>query len=337
MYASDARGIFLFVVDHTWSLLNTVVGAIYLTVHLIFGHSLDRPTSLNSGRVSVVEGSHPATPRPSAPSARVPARASSGTRTCTSSRVACSGRSTSRWCWRTTSCSPSLRCGCSTTTTPTHRSTASPGTSRSVSTRTCGTRPSRTGSRGRRPDEPRRARTDRDGNHRSGRLADQRGGEPVPIGPPRACDDGDGLTLWPLELRPARQTCSSGAVREPYRFTVRYLLCVTGPAGLPRLDRVLTTATSTGTYPVALEAGDPPLWTAIGTTPRPALLIDVSAQVDHPTPAAPPVLQPLRLRQLDVRSLTGRVVGPRTNPWPRCGSSFPAPGSPPAPTPRAGS
>ena len=51
-------------------------------------------------------------------------------------------------------------------------------------------------------------------------------GEPVPVGPPRACDDGDGLTLWPLELRPARQTRSSGAVREPYRFTVRYLLCV---------------------------------------------------------------------------------------------------------------
>ena len=140
-------------------------------------------------------------------------------------------------------------------------------------------------------------------------------GEPVPVGPPRACDDADGLTLWPLELRPARQTRSSGAVREPYRFTVRYLLCVTGPAGLPRLDRVLTAATSDGSYPVVLEAGDPPLWTAFGTAPRPALLIDVAAQVDHPTPAAPPVLQPLRLRQLGVRSPRrpgGRPRGPTT-------------------------
>ncbi|MEU8329018.1 glycine zipper family protein [Micromonospora sp. NPDC048839] len=59
VYAADARGIFLFVVDHTWSLLNTVVGAIYLTVHLVFGHSLDRPTSSGSGRVSVVEGVSP--------------------------------------------------------------------------------------------------------------------------------------------------------------------------------------------------------------------------------------------------------------------------------------
>lgn len=162
-------------------------------------------------------------------------------------------------------------------------------------------------------------------------------GEPVPVGPPRACDDGDGLSLWPLELRPARQTRSSGAVREPYRFTVRFLLCVTGPAGLPRLDRVLTAATSDGSYPVVLEAGDPPLWTAFGSAPRPALLIDVPAQVDHPTPAAPPVLQPLRLRQLGCAPSPAGWSDPRTNHWRRCGSSYPAPGPPPVPTPTAGS
>ncbi|MBM0235479.1 carboxypeptidase regulatory-like domain-containing protein [Micromonospora sp. STR1_7] len=139
-------------------------------------------------------------------------------------------------------------------------------------------------------------------------------GQAVPIGPPRTGGDADGLTLWPLELRPARQTRSSGAVREPYRFTIRYLLCVTGPAGLDRLDRVLTAATSDGSYPVVLEAGDATLWTAFGAAPRPALLIDVPAQVDHPTPAAPPVLRPLRLRQLGVRTLAGRVVGPEDQP-----------------------
>ncbi|SCG52732.1 hypothetical protein [Micromonospora zamorensis] len=152
-------------------------------------------------------------------------------------------------------------------------------------------------------------------------------GEPVPVGPPRACDDGDGLTLWPLELRPARQTRSSGAVREPYRFTVRFLLCVTGPAGLSRLDRVLTAATSDGSYPVVLEAGDPPLWTAFGSAPRPALLIDAPAQVDHPAPAAPPVLQPLRLRQLGVRALAGRVVGPEDQPLAAMRVELPGTGS----------
>ena len=59
VYAADARGILLFVVDHSWSLLNTVVGAIYLAVHLLFGHSLDPPTSQGSCRVSVVEGVSP--------------------------------------------------------------------------------------------------------------------------------------------------------------------------------------------------------------------------------------------------------------------------------------
>ncbi|MEH1165080.1 carboxypeptidase-like regulatory domain-containing protein [Micromonospora sp. CPCC 205539] len=139
-------------------------------------------------------------------------------------------------------------------------------------------------------------------------------GETVPIGPPRTDGDAGGLTLWPLELRPARQTRSSGAVREPYRFTVRYLLCATGPAGLPGLDRVLTAATRDGSYPVVLEAGEAPMWTAFGSAPRPALLIDVPAQVDHPTPAAPPVLQPLRLRQMELRTLTGRVVGTQDQP-----------------------
>ncbi|MGV9213612.1 carboxypeptidase-like regulatory domain-containing protein [Micromonospora sp. RB23] len=138
--------------------------------------------------------------------------------------------------------------------------------------------------------------------------------EPVPIGPPRAGGDAEGLTLWPLELRPAQQTRSSGAVREPYRFTVRYLLCVAGPAGLAVLDRVLAAATRDGRYPVVLEAGAAALWHALDAAPRPALLIDVPAQVDHPTPAAPPVLQPLRLRQVAVRALAGRVVGPQDQP-----------------------
>ncbi len=56
VYAADFRGVFLFVVDHTWSLLNTLVGAIYLALHLVFGHSLDRATSQHSCRVNVVEG-----------------------------------------------------------------------------------------------------------------------------------------------------------------------------------------------------------------------------------------------------------------------------------------
>ncbi|MET8908147.1 carboxypeptidase-like regulatory domain-containing protein [Micromonospora sp. NPDC004551] len=138
-------------------------------------------------------------------------------------------------------------------------------------------------------------------------------GDPVPVGPPRDDPDG-GLTVWPLELRPARQTAGSGGTREPYRFVVRLLLSGGGPAALPALDRVLAAASAAGQPEVVLAAGDPALWRALGVRPRPALLLDVPARIDRPVPAAPPVRQPLRLRQLDMRTLDGRVVGPERQP-----------------------
>jgi hypothetical protein len=138
-------------------------------------------------------------------------------------------------------------------------------------------------------------------------------GEPVPVGPPRD-DPAGGLTVWPLELRPARQTRGSSGAREPYRFVVRLLVCGGGPAALPRLDRVLAAAATAGEPELVLDAGDPALWRAFGVPPRPALLVDVPAQVARPVPAAPPVLRPLRLRQLELRTLDGQVVGPERQP-----------------------
>lgn len=138
-------------------------------------------------------------------------------------------------------------------------------------------------------------------------------GDPVPVGPPRDDPDG-GLTVWPLELRPARQTAGSGGAREPYRFVVRLLVAGAGPAALPALDRVLAAAATAGEPEVVLAAGDPGLWRAFGVAPRPALLVDVPAQIARPLPAAPPVRHPLQLRHLDLRTLDGRVVGPEQQP-----------------------
>jgi hypothetical protein len=59
VYSADATGVIIFIVDHTWSMLNTFVGSIYLVAHFIFGHTLDRATSQGSCRVSVVEGVSP--------------------------------------------------------------------------------------------------------------------------------------------------------------------------------------------------------------------------------------------------------------------------------------
>ncbi|WP_433528796.1 carboxypeptidase-like regulatory domain-containing protein [Micromonospora sp. CA-263727] len=143
-------------------------------------------------------------------------------------------------------------------------------------------------------------------------LAGAAGGA-VPVGPPRPDADPGRLTLWPLELLPARQTRGSGGP-EPYRLTVRYLLAAGGPDALPALDRVLVAATAAGGRTLVLEAGDPALWSAFGAPPRPSLLIDVAVQVTHPSEPAAPVLRPLRLRQLDMLAFDGRVVGPADQP-----------------------
>ncbi|RIV41249.1 carboxypeptidase-like regulatory domain-containing protein [Micromonospora radicis] len=138
-------------------------------------------------------------------------------------------------------------------------------------------------------------------------------GDAVAVGPPGPDADTAGLALWPLELRPARQTRGTGGP-EPYRFTVRYLLAAGGPDALAALDRVLLAATAANGHPLVLEAGDPALWAAFGTPPRPALLLDVAVQVTQPSRPAAPVLRPLRLRQLDMLTFDGRVVGPADQP-----------------------
>ncbi|NUR28786.1 MAG: glycine zipper family protein [Catenulispora sp.] len=52
-YSGDARGIWLFVVDHTWSMPNTVAGGLFLAAQLVAGHSLDRVVSAGACRISV--------------------------------------------------------------------------------------------------------------------------------------------------------------------------------------------------------------------------------------------------------------------------------------------
>ncbi|WBB52623.1 carboxypeptidase regulatory-like domain-containing protein [Verrucosispora sp. WMMD573] len=139
-------------------------------------------------------------------------------------------------------------------------------------------------------------------------------GDTVPVGPPAPDADPSRLTLWPLDVRPARQTRGSGNGPEPYRFTVRYLLAAGGPEALTALDRALVSATRADGRTLVLEAGDPALWAAFGAPPRPALLIDVPVQIAHPTRPATPVLRPLRLRQLEMLTFDGRVVGPAEQP-----------------------
>jgi hypothetical protein len=54
-YPPTARGVALFAVDHSWSLVNTVAGAAFLTVNLARGHHLAPPRCRHRGRVDLRE------------------------------------------------------------------------------------------------------------------------------------------------------------------------------------------------------------------------------------------------------------------------------------------
>lgn len=138
-------------------------------------------------------------------------------------------------------------------------------------------------------------------------------GEPARLAPPVNGSD-DGLSLWPMELRPQRQTRGAGGAREPYRFGVRFLLTASGPKALRLLDRVLTAAARAGEPEISLEAGDPALWLAFGAAPRPAVFIEAPALIEQPAITAPPVLQPLQVSIIPRVTLAGRVVGPNDVP-----------------------
>jgi hypothetical protein len=137
-------------------------------------------------------------------------------------------------------------------------------------------------------------------------------GQPARLAAPGDSAD-EGLALWPLELRTLRQTRGVSR-REPYRFGVRYLVTATGPNPLRLLDRVLAAAVAAGEPEILLAAGDPALWQAFAAAPRPALLVDVPAQLAYTPQTAPPVLHPLRIKHIARRTLTGLVVGPGDEP-----------------------
>ena len=133
--------------------------------------------------------------------------------------------------------------------------------------------------------------------------------QPVRVGPPVDGPDDTTVTLWPYELRADRQTTGTGP-RNPYRFTVRYVLV----AALPALDRVLGAAVRSGEPTVCLEGLDGSVWSAVRAAPRPVLVIEVPATVSHPVPDTPLVRGPLVLKQTGLRPLAGAVLGPGDQP-----------------------
>jgi hypothetical protein len=58
-YEPTVASVLLFIVDHTWSLANTVAGAVYLAGNLVFGNRIDRDVSRHTGAVQLANGIFP--------------------------------------------------------------------------------------------------------------------------------------------------------------------------------------------------------------------------------------------------------------------------------------
>ncbi|WP_170323743.1 carboxypeptidase-like regulatory domain-containing protein [Cryptosporangium phraense] len=133
-------------------------------------------------------------------------------------------------------------------------------------------------------------------------------GKPVQVRTPPPAPEEDDVTLWAIELRSRRRTAGTGE-RHPYRFVIRCLVT----AELSVLDRILTAAVVDG-RPISPEPLDLGVWAALGTVPRPGLLLEVPAVVAYPRPAVPLVHDPLTLRTADARAVDGTVLGAGDRP-----------------------
>ena len=56
VYTGDAMGIWRFLLDATWSSLNTAAGAIYYGIHMLFGHTFNVDETRGTGSLWIDEG-----------------------------------------------------------------------------------------------------------------------------------------------------------------------------------------------------------------------------------------------------------------------------------------
>jgi hypothetical protein len=141
---------------------------------------------------------------------------------------------------------------------------------------------------------------------------------PVRAGPPaEAGSDRPGVAVWPIALLPERAVHGVGwRGREPFRLQVRHLVTAGGEVEQVggALDQVLLALLDARDLVLHLEPVPPQLWLALRVQPRAAIHIDVPAQVARSVPPVPVVRSPLRVQDIPLRPLRGRVLGPRETP-----------------------
>lgn len=137
----------------------------------------------------------------------------------------------------------------------------------------------------------------------------------VSLAPPGETETTNEVRLYLMEL--VHSPAARGSRRPPLLMTLRYL--VTTHASEPveahrMLGALVIAALENPEFEVEQEPLPVSLWTALGIAPRPSFVLRVPFRHERPEKLAPLVKQPLVVKQLPLRSLEGRVLGPENVP-----------------------
>ena len=137
----------------------------------------------------------------------------------------------------------------------------------------------------------------------------------VSLGPPSASTAGRTVGLYLLDLTqtpPAR-----GKRRPPIQIKLRYLV-TTHAADTKQahqmLGDLLVAALKDPEFEVEQEPLPMTLWTALSVAPQPSFVLRVPYNVEQPEKIAPPVLEPLIIKESGLSTLSGQVLGPKDIP-----------------------
>ncbi len=139
----------------------------------------------------------------------------------------------------------------------------------------------------------------------------------VTFAPPADALEGEGASLYLMDLRNAPPTASG--VRPPYRIVLRYLVTAWAekPVTAHRiLGELIFAAMADARLEVELEALPPALWNSFGIAPRPAFVLRVPLQRPRDEEVAPLVRVPPDVAVAPATSLCGAVLGPGDRPIP---------------------
>ena len=134
---------------------------------------------------------------------------------------------------------------------------------------------------------------------------------PVSLESPKAGLDGDGVSLYLLEL--VRLPPPRGQEPPPLQLALRYLVTVWAAAperAHHLLGELVLAALDQVEWTLELEPPPAGIWSGLGVVPQPCFVLQAPLRRERPQPEPKLVRQPLVVRASPITSLRGVLLGP---------------------------